>query len=364
MRNNLKIALLRSTNKPFERRIPIYPEDLKLVNPDLRKFIAVETDYSKDFDFPNSYFLDLGYKVEDRKSLLSSADCSFMIRPMPDDLYNMKRSSTSFGWFHCVQNQDIAAAAVANKLTLICMEGLYKENGDYYFKENSRITGIQAVVHALKIANINPVQIHKAVVIGHGNAGIAAIKQLQKLGVSHITCLSRRTELEILNKAPGINYERIVKNKHNSVISTAEGTPLLNLLSEADIIINAISQNIYEPMIFLTKDDLKKLKANALIIDISCDKKMGFEFSAITSLEKPLIYHDHVMYYGVDHLPTLDYDNATKAISTQIIKILPSITEYLATDNAPKFVARALHIKNGELVNPEISYFQQQFNCL
>jgi alanine dehydrogenase len=359
MLQNNTIALLRSI-KPFERRLPVHPEHFKLINQEFRNYIYIEEDYSIDFNYSDLYYRDLGYNIGNRETLLNFSECCLLVKPTPQDLLQMKRGATSLGWFHCVQNQNITDAAIKNNLTLICMESLFNEDGQYFFQENSKITGKHGVIHALESANIKMHKDMVAVVIGHGNAGVSAIHQLLDLGISNIICCSKRNKNNIHDKINGIVYEQI-KFCDNKIV-TSDNLPIINILKKADIIINATAQDIYKPLIFLQQNDLLKLKSNSLIIDLSCDKNMGFEFATITSFNKPIIKLENSLYYAIDHIPTIDYNNATMAISEQIVSIIPLIFEYLNANIIPPIIERAIQIKNGNIINPDINYYNQYFS--
>ena len=356
-----KISLLRSSSKPYERRLPIHPEHLHLISPGLRGYVYIESGYFKDFGYDDSYAKNLGFPVEPRSTLITSADCHWIIRPMPEDLALMKHNTTVVGFFHCVQNQEMAKVAVHNKLTLVGMESLYNKYDEFLFVENSSITGKQAVLHALASANVTANNNLKAVVIGHGNVGYSAITELINLGIVDITCCSKRDAVKILDKIKGIVYKKIKRSSDGLKVEIDDGSPILDILKTADIIINATAQHVYHPEIFLYNTDLKDLKGGALIIDISCDKNMGFEFARINSLANPIIKLENVLYYAVDHLPTLDYDNATKEMSNPLVRIFPIVVEYINMLRKFEIIENAIQIKNGGCINPDIEYFKTHF---
>ncbi len=341
-----KIALLRSSNKAFEERVPVHPAHLQAIPAATRDCIVIEQGYGQKWDHADADFQKQGFPVEARASLLASADFAIMVRPTAMDLLAMKQHASGLGWFHCVQNQDIAQVAAAKQLTLICMESLYNDLGNSLFVENSQITGRQAILHALHVSHILANAPKKIIVIGHGNAGRSALQQLLSLEFTDITCYSRREAAIIPDKIDQIHYQH--------------GTPPLSALQNADIIINATQQDIYHPIVFVHHNERPLLKPGVLLIDISCDKYMGFDFGNMTTLDQPIQQYGHVLYYAIDHLPTLDYDAASLAISNQIIPLLPLLIECFSS-HCPPILERAMQIKQGQLINPEIHYFAKTF---
>jgi alanine dehydrogenase len=356
---DFKIALLQSSTKLFEKRVPLHPKYFNCVDLNLRKFVYFEQNYSTNFGYPDYYHEQMGYKTGERANLIASADCTMLVRPMPHDIISMKENSISLGWFHCVQDKEIVDAAIKKQITLISMENLYDKQ-KYFFEENSRISGKAAIIYALKNTTVGLEQNPLCVVIGHGNAGIAAIETLKGLGVKNIICCTKRSQNDIKNRISGIIYKQIKQNKYEKKLYFEENRPILELLKHARIIINATTQNIYQPAIFLYKNDLKYLQKDTLIIDISCDRQMGFEFATITPLNKPIIRVENILYFAVDHLPTLDYDYASKAISSKIITLIPDIINYLKYSKLSPIIEKAIQIRRGVIVNPDINYFQKR----
>lgn len=89
---------------------------------------------------------------------------------------------------------------------------------------------------------------------------------------------------------------------------------------------------------------------------------MAFEFSDVTLLSKPIIKREKALYYAIDHLPTLDFDHASKEISSRIITILPAIIQCLDSKaHCPAIIESAIQIKRGAVLNLDIHYFKENF---
>lgn len=358
---SIKIALLRSSN-PFEHRVPIHPVHIPKIDPSIRNFLFFEENYYPTYD--NSYYTDLGCNIESRNNLIRSADCTLIVKPVVNDLLQMKKDATVLGWFHCVQQQDIVKAAITNKLTLICMESLFHEDGTYFFNENSRITGKCGVMHALSISQLAYNKNTHVAIIGHGNVAIGAIEQLQSMGINSITCYSKRTPDKIINRSAGIKFKQIsYPDKNGNVYVVDNNNIFYRELIKTDVVINACAQDIYHPAIYIKTCDLLLLKSNTLIIDMSCDKAMGFEFATITTFANPIIkINNNILFYAIDHLPTLEYDIASVAISNKLLLIiLPLVKQLTISGYYSNVITNAIQVKQGMILNPDITYFGKAF---
>lgn len=354
------IALLKSSSKRFEKRIPIHPLHFNLIHPDYRKCLMIEENYAEDYGYSDDAIYKL-FKIpsKNRNALIQNADFSMIVRPTESDLALMPYGATALGWFHCVQNKEIRDAAIKQNLTLICMESLQDQDG-YFFKENSYITGEQAILYISKKSFfLKKNQI--AVIIGYSNAAKGAIRQLFNLGIYDIICCSKRKSNAIFDKIQNVKYVQIQENPDNPRSTIINNKSFSEFVKNADIIINASAQSIYQPLVYLRQEEILGLKKGCLIIDISCDKGMGFDFSCLTYLDKPFKMFADINYCAIDHLPTLDYGNASLHISKKLISLLPSIIDPIKNPTSNLILDNATQIKAGKLLNPEINYFIKYF---
>ena len=76
-------------------------------------------------------------------------------------------------------------------------------------------------------------------------------------------------------------------------------------------------------MIYLRTEDLAAFRPGSLIVDVSCDEGMGFDWARPTTFDEPMFdVGDHVHYYGVDHTPSYLWNSATWDISEALIPFL------------------------------------------
>ncbi len=90
------------------------------------------------------------------------------------------------------------------------------------------------------------------------------------------------------------------------MVETADGeVPIAKALAEFDIIVNCIFQNTERPLIYIKGDEIDLLKPDTLIVDVSCDTGMGFDFARPTSFTNPtFMVGNRITYYAVDHSPS------------------------------------------------------------
>ena len=234
------------------------------------------------------------------------------------DLYNQ----TIFGWVHLVQNRDITDTVLKGHLTAYCWEEMY-EKGRHTFWRNNEMAGEAAIMHAFRCYGEMPYNT-KVALIGRGNVASGALRILTCLGAD-VTVYTRQTEQLIHDE-----------------------------LERYDVIVNALLWDTSRKDHIIYREDLKRLKPNALIIDVSCDRAGAIETSIPTTIANPTYMVDGVMHYVVDHIPSLFYKTASTGISEEVCRYL----DQLILDQPGKVLLDSVGIKNGVVLDERINAFQ------
>lgn len=229
-----------------------------------------------------------------------------------------------FGWIHATQNKDITDKLVSAKLTAYAWEKMF-EKGRHVFWRNNELAGEAAVIHAFQCFGCMPYET-KVAVIGKGNTARGAIKVLNMLGAD-VQQYDRRMEELLREELP--NY---------------------------DVIVNCILWDVTRTDHIIYRNDLKRMKRNSMIIDVSCDRNGGIETSIPTTFENPIYYLDGVLHYAVDHTPSLFYKTFTQNNSEIIWKYLNE----LQAEKCGEALNDALIIDKGKIIDSEIKRFQNR----
>ena len=157
----------------------------------------------------------------------------------------------------------------------------------------------------------------KIAVLGFGAVARGAVQALLGLGATDITVFSKRSKFELVGALKNIKYKTYTFNDNKVMI---EGNLAAHTLLGYDIIVNAVLQNPTKPMMFLNSSDITEKKP--MIIDVSCDEGMGFDFAKPTTFEQPIIKTDKYIYYAVDHAPSHFFEAASYEISGALMPYL------------------------------------------
>lgn len=308
------------SHKENEKRRAILPCDIaKLCT---SKVLFVETGFGDVLGISDNEYRDAGCEVCSREEVLrQDIICDPKIGDA-DYLGQLHQGQTIFGWIHATQNKDITDIIVNNRLTAFAWEHMF-EKGRHVFWFNNELAGEAAVIHAFQCYGRLPYETRVAV-IGNGNTARGAVRVLNMLG-AHV-----------------IQYGR----KHECLLREE--------LGKYDVIVNCVLWDVNRKDHIICKCDLKKMKKNSMIIDVSCDKHGGVETCEPTTIENPIYMIDGVIHYAVDHTPSLFH----KTFSYENSKIISPYIQQLMHENIDEVLQNSLIIKNGTIIDKEIISFQ------
>ena len=280
------------SKKENEKRRALLLNDLKYIKN--KRFLFFEEGYGIAMGYSDRDIIDAGCNVVTRHEVLSK---SVIVDPKIGDAeyLSLLKNKIIFGWIHAVQSKKITDILIDNKLTAYAWEDMYEE-GRHVFWRNNELAGEAAILHAFQCYGLMPYNT-KVALLGRGNVASGALKILTLLG-ANITVYSRRQE-HLFQKE----------------------------LSKFDVIVNAILWDTSRKDHIIYKSDLKRMKSNALIIDISCDKNGGIESSRPTTIDNPCYVVDGIVHYVVDHTPSLFYKTTSAEISNEVKKYIDLLVE-------------------------------------
>ena len=306
------------SHKENEYRRALLPADATRVQ--CRDSLVVEAGYGDVVGFCDDDYRSVGVRIGTRDDVLS---CDVVCDPKVGDAdyLCLLHKQTVFGWVHAVLNRDITDKLVAGKLTAYAWEEMY-EDGRHVFWRNNEIAGEAAIAHAYLIHGVFPYST-KVAVLGRGNIARGAIRALYSMG------------------ADVQQYDR-----HSEALLRKE-------LPEYDVVVNAILWDKLRKDHIIYKEDLKRMKRGAMIVDISCDRAGAIETSMPTTIADPSYFVEGVRHYVVDHTPALFYKSTSAAISSVLPKYLNALMSGKWCGND-----KTLIVKDGIVVDQTIKDFQ------
>lgn len=368
----LRLGVLATSSKENERRLPIHPHHMDRIDADLRAHIVLEEGYGDAFGVSDEHLAPLVGGIRPRAEVIAAADVVLLPKPTLADLHAMHDGQVLWGWPHAVQDPDLTQTSIDKHLTLIAWEAMnhWTDSGSFMvhvFHLNNEMAGYCSVLHAMTLmGTTGSYGRHlSAVVIGFGNTARGAITALHAMGVLDVTVLTMRDVTAVASPIPSVvmdHMDRVPGDAGRTVVQTDEGAiPASRFLADRDIVVNCVLQDTDSPLMFVTEGDLAHFPTGRLIVDVSCDRGMGFEFAEPTSFAEPMLtVGDGVSYYGVDHSPTYLWNSATWGISEALLQYLRPVMSGPSGWDSDLTISRAIEIREGVVMNPKILSFQRR----
>lgn len=308
--------------KENENRRALIPADLDHVkNTD---YLYFEKGYGDILGYSDDDYREMGANVSDREVMYEQNIICNPKGPEQEELKFFNEGQMLFGWIHAVQGREITNFLVEKKMNAIAWEEMF-DKGRHVFWRNNELAGEAGVLHAFLNYGRVPYECSVAV-IGRGNCARGAIRALERMGAK-LTMYDRKA----------------VQN-------------LRDELRRYDVIVNAVLWDVFRKDRLIYREDLKRMKEGAMIVDISCNERLEIETSHATTIDDPVYYVEGILHYVVDHIASLFWKTATESISKEIKNYVDDLIE----DNNNTVLEKATIIKHGRILDEKITRFQKR----
>ena len=368
--DGLTLGVVATSGKADERRLPIHPRHLERIEADLRGRIFLERGYGRQHGFADDELAAHVGGLRSRAELFAQCDVVALPKPLHQDVAALRAGQVLWGWPHCVQDAELTQLAIDRRLTMIAWEAMnhWTPDGAYslhVFHKNNELAGYCSVLHALQLRGTSGYYGPRlrAAVISFGATGRGAIAALLALGVHDISVLTNRRVAAVGAPMPParlVHYDRDDAHPaRRPALTPPAGGSLAEFLAGHDVIVNCVLQDTDDPLTFVTSRDLDRFQRGSLIVDVSCDEGMGFEWARPTSFDEPIfVVGPGVHYYAVDHSPSYLWNSATWEISEALIPHMRAVMSGPDGWQASDTIRRAIEIRDGVVQNPRILSFQ------
>lgn len=370
--SKLTFGVIGTSKKEDERRIPIHPEHLLRLPEQVRRQLIFEEGYGAPLDIEDSEIAAVTGGIATRHELLADIGKVIIPKPVLSDLQELREGGILWGWPHCVQQWGITQAAIDLKQTLIAFEDMFvwgpnDRIGRHTFYKNNEIAGYAAVLHALQLRGIDGHygNQRKTIIFSFGAVSRGAIYALKARGFRDITICILRPDHAVREEVLDCHYVCIREGQEGEarmLVIEHDGseTPLHDLISESEIIVNGTKQDPDDPTLFVSEKERSCIKPGCLIIDVSCDEGMGFYFAKPTTFRDPMFKIGKADYYAVDHTPSYLWESASRSISAALIVHLQDVIAGRKSWQENETIRWAINIDAGVIQKPNILSFQKR----
>lgn len=285
--------------------------------------------------------------------------------------YNLlKPNQILFTYFHFASSLELTKAMIERKVICIAYETVQTKDGYLpLLAPMSEVAGKMAAhVAAYYLAlpyggrgvlmgGVPGVSPAKVLVLGGGTVGTCAAKVAAGLG-ANVTLLDINIRrLRYLDNVLPKNIKLIVSNQHN----------IEEEIKDADAVIGAVLIPGAEAPKLVTEEMVKKMKPNAVIVDVAIDQGGCIATSKPTSHSEPVYKVHNVLHYCVTNMPGAFARTSTFALTNATLPYGLEIANkgYLRAIKDNEALAKGVNIIEGKITyKPVADAFNLEFHPL
>ena len=268
--------------------------------------------------------------------------------PQSSEWPHIRRRQRIFTYFHFAADHALVEAMIQRNAICIAYETVELPSGELpLLTPMSQVAGRLAVTEGahhldMLLGGIRGVTPASVVILGGGVVGINAAKNAVGLGASVVVLDTSQVRLnDITKEMPDVQ----------TVLSTRD--TILKHIAHADLVIGAVLVHGTKAPKLIRREDLKRMKPGAMIVDVAVDQGGCVETIYPTTHAEPVYFVDDVLHYGVTNMPGMVPRTSTLALTNATLPYVIAMADHgwkaaLAQDAA---LLKGLNIWNGNITH-------------
>jgi alanine dehydrogenase len=324
--------------------------------------VIVERSAGEGSGFSDEAYIAAGAQVLDTADeVWERAEMIMKVKePIAPEYKRIRENQLLFTYFHFAADEALTRAIIDSGSVAIAYETVQLPTGELpLLTPMSEVAGRMAVQAGAKylerfhggrgllLGGVPGVPPADVVVLGGGVVGTNSAKIAAGMG-AHVRILDvSLPRLRYLSDVMPANVDLIYSNRHN----------ILEAIEQADLLIGAVLLPGAKAPSLVLREDLKRMKKGAVIVDVAVDQGGCVETIHPTTHEDPIYEVDGVIHYGVANMPggvprtsTLALTNATFPYASRLAR--QGWKEAVDADPALKY---GLNVVHGKVVYPGVA---------
>jgi alanine dehydrogenase len=347
--------------KPDEYRVAITPAGVRELSVRGHE-VLVQAGAGLGSAMADEQFLAQGARiVEGADAVFAEAELVLKVKePQPEEARMLRAGQTLFTYLHLAAEPELARALQESGATCIAYETV--EDADRrlpLLAPMSEVAGkiaTQAGAFMLEkplggrgilLGGVPGVAAATVLVIGGGvvgmNAAIIAIGMQADVFVFDRS-IDRLRELELA-------FAGRASTVYSSTLAIEE------MLPAADLVIGAVLIHGGRAPRVVTREQLKVMKRNAVLVDVSIDQGGCFETSRPTTHSDPTYEVDGITHYCVTNMPGAVPITSTYALTNATLPYVIELAEFGVDEALQRNEAlrHGLNVRNGQIIHPAVA---------
>ena len=310
--------------------------------------------------FPNKEYKKAGAKiVETIEEIYSLAQMIIKVKePTKKEYKLLKKDLILFTYLHLAANKKLTLQLMKKGVKAVAYESITDENNQLpCLKPMSEIAGKLSVQEGAKylekpfegrgvlLGGVSGSLKGNVLILGAGIVGSNACKIAIGLGANVTVLNHSQPKLDEL--------KRIYDTKVHTKLLSRES--ILESIKDADLIVGAVLIKDASTPKLILKEDLKLMKKNAVLVDVSIDQGGCFQTSKPTTHHKPIYKVNKILHYCVANMPGAVPITATQALNSATLKYgLEIAKDGLEIASKNQDIKNAINVYDGKCVNEAV----------
>lgn len=334
--------------KTNEYRVALVPAGAQALTEDGHSVI-VETNAGVASGFSDQEYIEAGAEViRTAAEVWERADLILKVKEtVAEEWTRIREGRVLFTYFHFAASEMLTRAVLESGGVAIAYETVQLRSGELpLLTPMSEVAGRMAVQEGAKylerlgggrgvlLGGVPGVLPGEVVIIGGGVVGTNAARMAAGLG-AHVTILDVSLErLRYLSDVLPGNVDLVLCNRYN----------LLKQIQKADLLIGAVLLPGKKAPKLVRREDLSRMQAGSVIVDVSVDQGGCVETIKPTTHENPVYVVDGIVHYGVANMPAAVPRTSTLALTNATFPYVRELANHGWRDACAKDDALALGV--------------------
>jgi alanine dehydrogenase len=280
--------------------------------------------------------------------------------PLPDEWPHMRSGQIVFTYFHFAADEKLTKAVIQSGITAIAYETIKDAKGTLpLLTPMSEVAGRMSIQEGAKflerpfegrgilLGGVPGVLPANVVILGGGIVGANAAKVAAGLG-ANVTILDVNLDrLRYLDDVMPKNVTTLFSDRHN----------IRESLDRADLLIGAVLIPGARAPFLVKREDLKRMRPRAVIIDVAIDQGGCVETSKPTTHSNPTYMIDDVVHYCVTNMPGAVGRTSTYALTnvtlSYVLQLAKKGYDKAVRENAA--LGNGVNIHRGKVTNAAVA---------
>ena len=292
--------------------------------------VVVESQAGAGIGFCDDNYLQAGAEiVTSHAEVFARADMVVKVKePLPEEYPLLRKDQILFTYLHLAASRPLTEALQKSGATCIAYETVRVNNRLPLLEPMSEIAGRMSVLvggyflakhtggKGVLLGGVPGVLPGKIVVIGGGTAGVNAARMGTGVGAD-VTILE--VDLERMR------FLDITMSTAHTLYSSEAS--LLDLLPSVDLLIGAVLVPGAKAPKLITREMLRLMKPNSVVVDIAIDQGGCLGTSRPTTHDNPTFVEEGVVHYCVANMPGAYARTATQALTNATYRYIETLAD-------------------------------------